>query len=245
LIPTLGAAMAMLAAALVRSAFGFGEALIAVPLLSLVVPVKVAAPVAVLASVLIAAVIVAEDWRHIHFRSAGRLILSTLFGVPFGLLLLSSTDETVIKGVLGVVIAAFAAYSLLRRGRWELRDDRFAWLFGWLAGVFGGAYGINGPPLVVYGSLRGWTPVKFRATLQGYFLPASLAGMFGYWLAGLWTHAVDRLFLCSLPSIAVGFLAGRLISRRLDARRFSRYLHAALVLIGLALVAQAFARVRL
>lgn len=232
----------MLAATIVRSAFGFGEALVAVPLLALIVPVKTAAPVAVLASILIAAVIVAEDWRHVHFASAGRLIVSTLAGIPFGLLLLKLGSEAAIKGLLGAAIAAFSLYSLLRRERLELRDDRFAWLFGWTAGVFGGAYGLNGPPLVVYGSLRGWTPVKFRATLQAYFLPASMAGMLGYWLAGLWTRQVDRLLLYSLPSIAAGFLIGRLISRRLDAGRFARVLHAGLVLIGLALAAQALGR---
>lgn len=41
-------------ASLIRSSFGFGEALVAVPLLALLVPIKVAAPVAVLASVTVA-----------------------------------------------------------------------------------------------------------------------------------------------------------------------------------------------
>ena len=54
-----------------------------------------------------------------------------------------------------------------------------AWLFGFGAGVLGGAYGMNGPPLVAYGALRHWSPKRFRATLQGYFLPASLVGIAG------------------------------------------------------------------
>src|SRR5579872_165107 len=75
-------------ATLIRSAFGFGEALIAVPLLAFYMPVKVATPLAVLVSITIAAVVVAQDWRHIHLRSTGWLLLSTLFGIPLGLLLL-------------------------------------------------------------------------------------------------------------------------------------------------------------
>ena len=57
-------------ATLIRSAFGFGEALIAVPLLAFLVPVKVAAPVAVLVSITVALIIVLQDWRDIHVRSA-------------------------------------------------------------------------------------------------------------------------------------------------------------------------------
>ena len=65
-------------ATLIRSTFGFGEALVAVPLLALRIPVGVAAPLAVLVSVTVAGVIVAQDWRSVHVRSAGGLVLATL-----------------------------------------------------------------------------------------------------------------------------------------------------------------------
>ena len=48
-------------ATLVRSAFGFGEALISVPLLALLMPIEVAAPTAVLVSITVALVIVIHD----------------------------------------------------------------------------------------------------------------------------------------------------------------------------------------
>jgi uncharacterized protein len=64
-------------ATLLRSALGFGEALIAVPLLAFVLPVKVAALIAVLVSITVAAVVVPQDWRHVHVRSTARLVLST------------------------------------------------------------------------------------------------------------------------------------------------------------------------
>jgi uncharacterized membrane protein YfcA len=64
-------------ATLIRSAFGFGEALVAVPLLALLMPVEVAAPLAVLLSITVAGVIVVQDWRKIHVRSAGWLIFFT------------------------------------------------------------------------------------------------------------------------------------------------------------------------
>src|SRR5579859_3073066 len=89
-------------ATIIRSAFGFGEALIAVPLLALVLPVEVAAPVAVLASVTVALIAVVQDWREIHLRSAIRLLLSTLVGVPFGLLVLKTVPEPIVKGTLAV-----------------------------------------------------------------------------------------------------------------------------------------------
>ena len=97
---------------------------------------------------------------------------------------------------------------------------------------------MNGPPLVVYGALRGWSPATFRATLQGYFLPASILGMVGYWLAGLWTPTVNRYYLLSLPTALLAIFLGRLINRRLKAARFLTYVHVGLIVIGLVLLAQ-------
>jgi uncharacterized membrane protein YfcA len=222
-------------ATLIRSAFGFGEALVAVPLLALLVPDEVAAPLAVLVSITVAGVVV-QDWHKVHLGSAWRLVLSTLFGIPLGLLLLTAAPERVVKAVLAVVIVAFSAYCLVHRSRFELRDDRLAWLFGFVAGVLGGAYGMNGPPLVIYGTLRRWSAEHFRATLQGYFLPASLVGMAGYWLAGLWVPAVTRYYLLSLPLAVAAIFLGRVVNRHLAGRPFLLYVHLGLILIGVTLL---------
>lgn len=226
-------------ATLIRSAFGFGEALVAVPLLALLMPVEVAAPVAVLVSITVALIVVVQDWRKIHVRSAGWLVLPTLLGIPLGLVLLRTVPGNVVKGVLAAVIIAFAAHCLRSGKQRELKNDKFAWLFGFGAGVLGGAYGMNGPPLVIYGSLRKWSPQHFRATLQGYFLPASLVGMWGYRLAGLWTPAVDRFYLLSLPLVVLATFLGRAINRRLGGQRFLLYVHGGLIVVGVVLLVQA------
>lgn len=226
-------------ATFIRSTFGFGEALVGVPLLALFIPVKVAAPVAVLVSITIAAVVLVQDWRDVHLRSAGQLVASTAFGIPLGLLLLKLAPEPAVKAFLGIVILAFSFYSLRSGLPRRLDDDRLAGVFGFAAGVLGGAYGMNGPPLAIYGAMRRWSPAQFRATLQGYFLLASLAGLAGYWSAGLWTPALNRYFLLSLPAVLIAVPLGRAANRRLHLERFHRYLFGGLVLVALILLAEA------
>src|SRR6478672_3268835 len=112
---TLHVLLVVFLATLIRSAFGFGEALIAVPLLALFIPLKVAAPLAVLVSITVAGIVVAQDWRKIHLRSAGWLVFSTLFGIPLGLVLLTSGHQQAVKISLAMLIVAFSGYSLLGR----------------------------------------------------------------------------------------------------------------------------------
>jgi uncharacterized membrane protein YfcA len=225
-------------ATFIRSAFGFGEALVAVPLLALLMPVEQAAPVAVLVSITVAAIVVAQDWRHVHFRSAARLFLPTVVGTPLGLLMLMVVSGDIVKMILAAVIIAFSSYCLIGRSRIVLNDDRFAWIFGFFAGILGGAYGMNGPPLVIYGAFRRWSPQHFRATLQGYFLPASMIVMGGYALTGFWTKAVTHDYLRALPAVFAAVVLGRAVNQRLSGDSFLRYVHIGLIATAVMLLVQ-------
>jgi len=229
-------------ATLIRSTFGFGEGLIAVPLLALSIPIEVAAPVVVLLSVTIAAVVIVQDWRKIHIRSTGRLLAPTFLGIPLGIVLLTSVHRDIVNGLLAIVIMGFSGYFLVVKRPAELAKDSSIWLLscGFLAGVLGGAYGMNGPPLVFYGALRRWSPQHFRATLQGYFLPASIVAMAGYWFSGLWTPAVTHYYLISLFVALPAIFIGRVVNHRLRGASFFKYVYAGLVCIGVILLIQAF-----
>src|ERR1700722_9833037 len=104
---TLYVVLVMFVATLIRSALGFGEALFAVPLLALLLPLRVAAPLAVLLSITIAGIIVIQDWQKIHLRSTGWLMFATLFGIPLGLLLLTSSHQRTAKVALAIVLITF------------------------------------------------------------------------------------------------------------------------------------------
>jgi uncharacterized membrane protein YfcA len=241
---TLWVLIVVFVATLIRSAFGFGEAMIAVPLLALFLPLKVAAPLAVLVSITIAAVVVAQDWRKIHVRSAGWLVAASLFGIPVGLLLLTSSHQKTVKIALAIFIIVFSVYSLLGGKPPELKNDSKVWLLGcgFVAGVFGGAYGMNGPALVIYGAMRRWSAQHFRATLQAYFLPASVIGMGGYWLAGLWISTVTHYYLLCLPVLLPAVWLGRVVNHRLHGDVFLRYVYVGLAGIGAVLLAESVRR---
>jgi len=116
-------------------------------------------------------------------------------GIPFGLLLLIHCDDRVTRRILAGVIIAFSVYSLGVKQRIHLERDHPVWLAvaGFCSGVLGGAYGMNGPPLAVYGSLRRWSPQHFRCDAARLLSPASLAGLIGLRRAGRWGPRGDAL----------------------------------------------------
>ena len=233
-------------ATLVRSTFGFGESLVAVPLLALFLPLDVAVPLSVLISVLVALIVVAQDRHAIHVGSVKWLIGFALLGIPLGLWILTSANPRWVRLALGFIIVAYSAYSLATKRTRHLADDHRGWLFacGFLSGVLGGAYGLNGPPLVVYGNLRRWSAQQFRATLQAYFLVTSAIGLAGYAAKGLVGAVVLRDFALCLPATVPGVLLGRHLNRKLHGPRFFAYAYCVLVAIGTLLIGVTLAHAR-
>ncbi|MBN2414544.1 sulfite exporter TauE/SafE family protein [bacterium] len=230
--------LVVFAATGVRAVFGFADALVAMPLLAVLLGLRTATPLVALMSLTNALVIWLRHRTSFDWRGALRLIAATVAGIPVGLLLLKGVDEPFMKSALAVLLLAFSAYNLIRPGIMEIRDDSWGYLFGLVSGVLGGAYNTNGPVVVMYAALRRWPPDSFRATLNGYFF---LTGMFivaGHGAAGLWTGQVVRLYLYALPVMAAAIAAGFLIHKRIPAEKFSAAVYVLLMLLGVYLLAQ-------
>jgi hypothetical protein len=78
-----------------------------VPLLLFIIPAKVAVPVTVLLSISDAIIMLAQDWRQIHSRSSGYLLVPMLAGISVDLLFLPSVSENIVKITLDIVIIPF------------------------------------------------------------------------------------------------------------------------------------------
>lgn len=226
----------LLGSTLVRSAFGFGDALVAMPLLAMAVGLRTATPLVALVASTIGLIILLRNWRSVQIHSAWRLIVATIAGIPLGLLLLKGAYEGLLQVLLAAILIGFAAFGLLNPRRIVLRGENSAFGFGFIAGILGGAYNTNGPPVVIYGTLKGWNPTTFRATLQGYFLPSSLFITAGHGSAGLWTGEVLRLYLFALPLVLVSIFLGGWINRRFSPERFAQWVYGLLIALGLLLL---------
>jgi uncharacterized membrane protein YfcA len=226
------AIITIILAGFVRGALGFGDALIAMPLLVLIVPSTTAAPLVALAALLISMLILMREWRHIEFTSTTVLTIFGMIAIPFGVKFLQVGDDRILRALLGSVVAGFSIWSLCRPGRFTLKTDRSAPLFGILAGLLGGAYNTSGPPLVIYGTLRRWTPQQFRASLQGYCLLGSVWTLAWHSTEGLLTWNVFYQFAVASPFIIIATIIGQRLTRDVTTERFTRWIFMALILIG-------------
>ena len=223
-------------ATLTRSTFGFGDALVAMPLLTIAIGIRAATPLIALVAFSTSFLIIIRNWEKAQIQAAWRLIISSLLGIPAGLFLLKHGNEKVIKTILAFVIIIISLFNLVRPRSLKLEGEKFAFIFGFIGGILGGAYNTNGPPVVIYGTLRRWNPGNFRATLQGYFLPTSISIAIGHGLSGLWTEKVFIYYLINLPFVVTAIIIGGVLNRSITGRNFINFIFMLLILMGLLLL---------
>jgi len=217
---------------LVRSTFGFGDAVVAMPLLSMVVGIHIATPLVALMSLTIATILLIQNWHLIHFKNAKWLIFYTFIGIPIGLFMLKGLFDNVMKLILASMIILFSVYQLARPKLFRLVNDKWISFFGISAGILGGAYNTEGPIIVIYSALRQWEPIQFRATLQSYFFPVALMVALAHGLGGLWTQSVLFYYVLSLPLVFLAIFLGDKLHRKIPAGQFDKYIYICLIILG-------------
>ncbi|MEM6713535.1 MAG: sulfite exporter TauE/SafE family protein [Cyanobacteria bacterium P01_D01_bin.6] len=227
-------AFILFGATLISATFGFGSAPFAMPLLTLLLGLDTATPLFGLVGPTISGIILARNWQLVEVTSAWRLVIATLAGIPIGVWLVTQVPNVIVIHLLGLFLIGFGMYRLANLHLLKLESARWAALFGFVAGILGGAYNANGPPVVIYGEMRHWSPTEFRATLQSYFLPTGLAILASHALAGLWHKQIFQLYGVSLPGILVAIAIGSWINHRLPTEQFQSFL--SVLLIGLGLI---------
>ncbi|RCW47095.1 hypothetical protein DFQ14_101439 [Halopolyspora algeriensis] len=228
---------AVFVASMVRATFGFGEAVVGMPLLALLpIGLHTAISLIGLTGLTVALLAVITGWRHVDRPVLARLACATVAGIPVGLALVTLAPATVVGTTLGVFLVAYGGCSLARPGPSRLSRPGWALPFGFAAGALGSAYNFNGVPVVVYGTLRQWDPHRFRGTLQAHFLVSGVLVVTGQGLGGLWTPDLFGLYGLALPTILAATALGTMLHRRIPAERFSRIVHVVVIALGAVLV---------
>jgi len=225
---------------LIRSTFGFGDSVLAMPLLAVIVDLQLATPLVALIALSISTTILLLHWQQVYFKNLLRLILPTLAGIPIGIIMLRELNESLIKLLLAVVIVLFSIFNLGNFRELKIPGKKSASVAGFLGGIFGGAYNISGPPVVIYGALNRWPQENFRATLQGYFLITGIMLVSGHIISGNINEGILKIYLTALPFVFIAIFLGFILNRKIRKENFTKYLYVLLLIIGISLIVSLF-----
>jgi uncharacterized membrane protein YfcA len=203
------ACIAMLCASMVQTAMGFGFALIVSPILLLIDPAMVPAPI--LISIVLQAC--GSSWVHredIKWAKVNRAVIGSVPGTAAALVLILNFGQDGLSIFIATVVLLTVVMSLFKLKPKPSKKNHL--VAGMFAGVSGTTSGISGPALaLLYQHQKGEV---VRANLSVFLMFGSIISLLGMSAVGLvnttsWLYA--GLFL---PATVMGFWLG------LRAKRF-------------------------
>jgi len=220
-------------AAFIQSVSGFGSALVTMAFLPGLLGIRIAAPLFALCAIPLEIILLIRFRQELSFHEIWRMVLASIAGVPFGLILLKLVSEQITLAVLGVALIVYSIYALM--GKRLPRSDHFflPWLAGFIGGILGGAYNTAGPPVILYADTQGWAPERFKSNLQGYFIFNSIQVLLGHYLVGNYQREVLVWLPYAIPGIMAGLLVGALLDRHIPTMLFRRIVLVLLFVMGL------------
>lgn len=205
---------AILGAAILRGFSGFGFALAAVPLASMIVAPTKAVAIAVLLQAAVGLRDLAKVRAVLDWPGLKRLSLGALIGTPIGLFGLVYLDAAMIRLAIAMIVVVGVLLLLPKAHPDAPVRLGLAAPTGLLAGLFGGLAAMPGPPVVAY-YLSGATPSNvIRATMMVFFFITSLLALPGLALGGLLDGQTLLLSLLAIPIMLAGTTLGGAIFAR-------------------------------
>ena len=215
---------AVVLAALSKGGFGGGMAIVAVPLMSWVMPPAHAAAIMLPLLVLMDMIGVWSYRRTWDGHAVMALLPGALVGVVLGTLAFDWLSENVVRIILGVLSILFAVdwyfRPAARLGRAKQPNRLAGIAFGTAAGFTSTIAHAGGPPANLYMVPRRLNKTIFVGTLTILFAAINVAKLPSYFAIGLFDRTIVTTVLWMIPVAALAMLAGVRMHHRLNDRWF-------------------------
>ena len=210
-VEIVGASAIVMVGAILQGSVGFGLGMLAAPLLVLIDPGFVPAPL--LSAALALTVLVAQRERHaIDFRGVGWALVGRLPGTFIGAAVMAVAPERATSILVGVIV--FVAVGLIGSGMSLPRTPRVLFGAGTLSGFMGTTTSIGGPPIAaLYHDAAG---DKVRGTMSGFFVIGLVITLTALAFVGRFGRPELVKAACLIPGAVVGYAVSSHIAPILD-----------------------------
>ena len=208
-IPLLLACLAIFVAAIVRGYSGFGFSLLSISALTLIYPPAHIIPSIFLLEIAASLHLLPSIWRDVHWRSLWPLTLGCLFATPIGVWLLAYAPARPMQ--LALACFVLVATALLWRGFTlkSMPGTIASTAAGAASGLANGAFGMGGPPVVLFYFSSPAGNAAGRASLIMFFLLTDVIGIANQSVHGLVTPETAVRALLFLPPLIAGVWLGQ------------------------------------
>ncbi len=230
----------ILIASVLQGITGFGSALVAAPLLLLVVDKTTSVISLMFVSVALNALLLYSIKYPIDKKTFYNFFIPSLVGMPIGIIILNMLDVEALRILVGLLSFVFAF--LLFSKSFHVESTKFKRMFaGWFSGVLHTSMSLNGPPVVLLMARENTDKDEMRKTLALLFMTMSIVSIFMFIFTNNITPKVISYGLWGIPVAVLGGWIGHQISKHVSQKQF---IWSVFVLISITIIVSIYSGVK-
>lgn len=226
--------------AIIRSYFGFGEALVSMPLLSILgLDLNSSISIIGLAGLAVALIYTTKEFKNINYNALIIMLVSSLIGVPIGIYILNHFDINVIQKLLAIALILYGFSTFFKRiffkfqNKIELESKLWTVLAGLISGILGSLYNTHGVPIVIYSAMSKYDLKDFKNTIQAHFLLTSIFVVLGQATGNIWTNKTLPIFFISIPLLIIATYLGKHLENKTSNQNFEIWVFLMIAILGI------------
>lgn len=229
---------AVLIYGIAKGGFGGAVAILAVPLMALVMSPTQAAAILLPILVVMDAFVVRTYWGVFDRRALQLLLPGALVGITLGFVTAGVMDDDYMRILVGLLSTLFGLQQLLGVTGQASRVHRPgpAAVFGTLAGFTSFSIHAGGPPLTMYLLPKGLPPLLFAGTAGLFFAVVNVVKLIPYYWLGQFSTNNLLYSLLLVPLAPLGVWIGHALVKRSPAGFYYRVISFFLVVLGVRLL---------
>jgi len=225
---------AVLLYGIAKGGFGGSVAVLAVPLMALVMSPTQAAAILLPILVVMDVLVVKTYWGVFDRRALVLLLPGAIVGILIGYFLADSMNDNYMRILVGVLSLVFGAQSLLQlQSRASAEHNAVSGsLFGVLAGFTSFSIHAGGPPFAMYLMSKKLQPLLYAGTAGLFFAVVNAVKIIPYAMLGQFNTDNLLYALVLVPLAPLGVSIGHYLVKRSDPTLYYRIISFFLLVVG-------------
>ncbi len=179
-------------------------------------------------------IVLVKMWKFVPWRRLWPILITFLVTSAFAVNFVSLVQDSVLRRILGMVFIALSIYFFFFSERITIKPTvTMQVTMGFLSGVLGGLFAMQGPPAVLYFIASERDKNNYMAITQAYFAIGNIFMTIVRAQNGFLTPTVQRCWFYAVATLFIGIWLGRLVFDKVSAPILRKIVYVYMAISGI------------
>lgn len=209
----------------VNNVTGMGGAIVAMPIMTLLLPINIAIPVSCICGFIICIYLSVTHIKHVNYRALLPFVVGCIPGAFLGVFVLLRVPADVLQISIGLFLILYCLWQYFSKYMTKHEENAFlALLTGFFSGVSNSSISFGGPPVYAYSIYTGWDRNQAIGTNSVFYCLLSVVTIYKQAEAGIFSQGEIGYAFAAVFGMGIGVLLSLPVIKKINNRSYRNLL---------------------